>query len=159
MGDSVSKKLNTYFNQINIQVRLADGFITVLGEVKKPGRYQINYKNKISVYELIGLAGDLTTHANRNEIKIVRRTNNENTVFKIDLTQESILENEYYYLQPNDIVYVEPLRAVFWDSKSFPFMTTLSVILATATSVLVILSLLCSFIHISSISQSSAKVS
>jgi len=98
----------------------------------------LSYKDRISIYELIGLAGDLKKQADRNKIKIVRRNNNENQVFLIDLTKVEALENPNFYLQPNDLVYVEPLKAVFWAQESFPFMSTVSIVLATITSLLVI---------------------
>jgi polysaccharide export outer membrane protein len=109
-----------------------------LGEVNKPGRYELTYEDRISIYELLGLAGDLKKQADRNNVKIVRRNNDENQVFIIDLTKANALENPIFYLQPNDLVYVEPLKAVFWEQESFPFMSTVSIVLATITSLLVI---------------------
>jgi len=137
--DSLYSRLDELFNEINLQVRLADGFITILGEVNIPGRYQIDYKDKMNVFEVLGLAGDLSMHANRKEVKIIRKVNDENQILFIDLTNENILSDPNFYLQANDIIYVEPLKAVFWDSKSFPFLSTVSIALSTITALLVII--------------------
>lgn len=138
LSDTLNKQFNRYFNLMNIQVRLADGFITILGEVNSPGRYQLNYKEKLNIYELIGLAGDLKQEANRQMIKIVRQNNDQSEVYLIDITKEGVLSSDLYYLQAGDIVYIEPLEATFWESKSFPFMSTVSILLSTVTSLLVI---------------------
>ncbi len=136
--DTINFKYANFFNQVKVNVRLANGYITILGEVNKPGRYELTYEDRISIYELLGLAGDLKKQADRNNVKIVRRNNDENQVFIIDLTKANALENPIFYLQPNDLVYVEPLKAVFWEQESFPFMSTVSIVLATITSLLVI---------------------
>jgi polysaccharide export outer membrane protein len=138
INDTLIYKLSRFYNQVTVQVRLADGFITILGEVNRPGRYQLEFEDKMSIYDLLGLAGDLKKQANRNTVKIIRNIDNENKIFTIDLTKVEVLENENFYLQPNDVVYIEPLRAVFWQQDSFPFMSTVSVVLATVTSLLVI---------------------
>ena len=136
--DTVDYSISKYFKQINVQVRLADAFITILGEVKKPGRYIIHYDDKITFFDLLGLAGDLTKHANRKDLKLVRKNAGKTEIINIDLTDKKILEEEYFYLMPNDIIYVEQLNAVFWDKSTFPFFSSLSVVLATTSSVLVI---------------------
>ena len=140
--DSVSFSISKYYKQINVQIRLADAYITILGEVNRPGRYLINFDDKISVFDLLGLAGDLTKYANRTNLKLVRKIGDKKDLQHIDLTDNKILEDESFYLMPNDIIYVEQLNAAFWDKSTFPFFSSLSVVLSTTTSILVILTYL-----------------
>ncbi len=140
--DTIDYSISKYFKQINVQVRLADAYITIIGEVNRPGRYKIEFDDKITVFDLVGTAGDLTIHANRTEIKLVRRDGKNTKIHHINLTDKNILGKEHFYLMPNDIIYVEQLDAVFLDKKSFPFFSSLSVILSTTTSILVILTYL-----------------
>jgi polysaccharide biosynthesis/export protein len=137
--DTIDYSVSKYFSQINVQVRLADAYVTILGEVKKPGRYPINFDDKITVFDFLGSAGDLTGHANRSDIQLIRKNGENAEILHIDLTDSDILENEFFYLMPNDIIYVKRLSAVFWDKSSFPFFTTLSVVLSTTAAILVIL--------------------
>ncbi|MDF1547824.1 MAG: polysaccharide biosynthesis/export family protein [Bacteroidales bacterium] len=137
--DSVENKIRRYFQQATAEVRLADNYITILGEVNSPNRYLIDFEDKISILELIGMAGDLSFEANRKEVKLIRTKDNKTEVFSIDLTKRNLLENDHYYLMPNDIVYVEPLKAMSWHAKSFPFATSLALILSTTSAILVII--------------------
>jgi polysaccharide export outer membrane protein len=139
LKDSLDYKMKKFFQLSSMQVRLADNYVTVIGDVNKPGRYLIDFNDKISVFEILGMAGDLKFEANRKEIKLMRNNNNKTEVVSLDLTKRDILENKYYYILPNDIIYVEPLRAMNLDKRTFPFATTLALILATTTSILVIL--------------------
>ncbi len=137
----VMEKANTYYRDVGVVIRLADYNITVLGEVNNPGRYEF-YKDKITIFEAIGCAGDLTRYANRRKIAVIRQLEEGSEVFYVDLTRKNVLASEYYFLMPDDFVYVEPLRQTFWQSDSFPFFSSLTLLLSTTTSILVILSYL-----------------
>ncbi|RLD81265.1 MAG: hypothetical protein DRJ10_06375, partial [Bacteroidetes bacterium] len=140
--DTLEHQIRKFFNQISIDVRLAENYVTILGEVNKPGRYLIDFNDKINVFELIGMAGDLNYEANRSIIKLLRKNNDQIDVSYINLLDADILGSEYYYLLPNDIVYVEPLKEVFWDEKTMPFTSTLALMLSVTTSILVIIAYL-----------------
>lgn len=142
LKDSLEYKMKSYFQQVTAQVRLADNYVTIIGHVNNPGRYLIDFNDKISIFELIGMAGDLSFEANRKDVKLLRNIGEETEVVSLDLTKRSILEDKYYYVMPNDIIYIEPLKAITWHQKSFPFTTTLTLLLSTTASILVILSYL-----------------
>ncbi len=140
--DTLEHQIRKFFNRISVDVRLAENYVTILGEVNKPGRYLVDFNDKINVFELIGMAGDLNYEANRSIIKLLRKNDDRIDVSYINLLDADILGSENYYLLPNDIVYVEPLNAVFWDKKTMPFTTTLALILSVTTSILVIIAYL-----------------
>ena len=140
LKDSLEIRMKHFFQDVIVQVRLADNYVTILGNVNRPGRYSVDFREQISIFELLGIAGDLNIEANRKAIKLVRNAENETEIVELDLTKRDIIESEYYYLQPNDIVYVEPLKAMSWHQRRYPFTTTLTLVLSTAASVLVLIS-------------------
>jgi polysaccharide export outer membrane protein len=138
--DTIDYCINKYYSQMSTQVRLADNYVTILGDVNKPGRYVVDFKDKINIFELLGMAGDMSFEARRDNVKLIRKKGKETEIVVLDLTKQKIIENDYYYIMPNDVVYVEPLRATSWHLRSFPFATTLALVLSTTTTILVIVS-------------------
>ena len=69
----------------------------------------------------LGLAGDITDYGNRKKVILVRNENGENIRINLNLTNSDILTSDYYYLRPNDIVYVKPLKEKFWGLRTFPW--------------------------------------
>ncbi|MCK9616610.1 MAG: polysaccharide biosynthesis/export family protein [Lentimicrobiaceae bacterium] len=131
---TIQSEVDEYLMQTNVIVKLANFKITVLGEVQRPGKFLI-YQDYINIFEAIGLAGDLKTFAQRNKIILVRETEKGSKVFNVDITKKNVLESEYYYLKPNDIVYVQPMNSKTWTFESFPY----AVVLSTLTTTLLIL--------------------
>lgn len=108
----VSQKIGAtgYLNDHNVQVRFLSFRITVLGEVNAPGTFTIP-SQKITVLEAMGMARDLTLFANRDNILVIREKDNLRHYGRLNLKSKDIFYSPYYYLQPNDIVYVEPHKA------------------------------------------------
>lgn len=121
--DSVSNILNLPI----VSVKLVNRYISVLGEVNNPGHFSYS-QEKLSIYNAIALAGDITDYGNRNNVILVRNENKKNLRIGIDLTKSDMLASEYYYLRPNDILYVKPLRNKFWGMRQFPFTILFSTI-------------------------------
>jgi len=82
--------------------------ISVLGEVTKPGRYNID-KDRMTLLDAIGMAGDLTVYGERNRVMVQREVEGKQQVYFVDLTSaKSLYSSPVYYLKQNDLVYVEP---------------------------------------------------
>lgn len=81
--------------------------ITILGEVRNPGTYNMD-SERINVFQALGRAGDLLLTAERYDIILIREVDGTPTYHKIDLRNASILNSDYYYMQQNDILYVRP---------------------------------------------------
>jgi polysaccharide export outer membrane protein len=122
--DTIQKSIDQYLKGATIIVKLTNFKITVLGEVNHPGTFK-TYDNSINVLEAIGLAGDLTTYGNRQKIMIIRQNEN-NKVYFIDITDRKIIYSNEFYLLPNDIIYVDALKAKAYGFNVFPFATLLS---------------------------------
>jgi polysaccharide export outer membrane protein len=99
-----------YLKDINVQVVFLSFRISILGEVNSPGSFVIQ-SEKLNVLEAIGMARDLTLFSNRNNILIIREKDGIRTYGRLNLTSRDIFKSPYFYLQPNDIVYVEPHKA------------------------------------------------
>jgi len=106
----VQQRVTSFASGANVLVKLISFKLTVLGEVRTPGRYFV-YNGQASVLEALGLAGDLTEYGNRQNVKLIRQTAKGSEVVLLDLTDPALLRSPYYYLLPNDALYVEPLKA------------------------------------------------
>jgi len=106
----VQREVGRFMREANVIVKLTSFKITILGEVRAPGRYFV-FNSQATVLEALGLAGDLTEFGNRTNVKLVRQTVKGSEVVLLDLTDPNLLRSKYYYLLPNDALYVEPLRA------------------------------------------------
>ena len=119
--------LNHILNQPIVSVKLVNRYVSVLGEVKNPGHFSYS-QDKFNIYDAIGLAGDITDYGNRTKVMLIRNENGENLRINIDLTKSEILTSDYFFMRPNDIIYVVPLRKKFWGFNQFPFSLLLSAI-------------------------------
>ena len=105
----VTEKLKEVLKNPYCQVRFNNFRITVLGEVKNPAVFSIP-SEKISVLEVLGLAGDLTSAARRDSVMIIRETDSTRKFGWMDLRRTDIFLSDYFYLQQNDVVVVHPSK-------------------------------------------------
>ncbi|MEM1220716.1 MAG: polysaccharide biosynthesis/export family protein [Bacteroidota bacterium] len=99
-----------YLKEPVVNMRFLNLKITVLGEVGLPGVHRLSNK-RVTLLEALGMAGDLTDYANRNNILIIREENGTRTYTRIDLQTDEFFNSPYFYMQQNDLIYVEPIRA------------------------------------------------
>ena len=125
--DKLQTELNKYVNETMLIVKMSNFNLTILGEVNKPGMYKI-YQTQINLFEALSMAGNGTTFAKNDAVKIIRQTEKGSEIVTVDLGQADILESPYYYLKPNDIIYVEPLPIKQWGFSTFPYSTVISLI-------------------------------
>ncbi|HEY9362543.1 MAG TPA: polysaccharide biosynthesis/export family protein [Chitinophagaceae bacterium] len=90
-----------------VEIRFLNYEVTVIGEVARPTVITVP-SEKISMLKAIGLAGDLTIFGKRENVLLIREENGNKKTRHIDLTSRNFFNSPYYYLQPNDVVYVEP---------------------------------------------------
>lgn len=130
----ISDSVNSYINDAIVNVKLLSYRITVLGEVESTGLFTV-YRNHSTIFDVLSLAGDITTLGNRTDVEVLRQSGNEKVRLHIDLTQLDALNNPAYYIYPNDIIYVKPLKAkIFRDN-----IPIISLTLTTITTFLLIL--------------------
>jgi polysaccharide biosynthesis/export protein len=132
-SDVVNELLAIYGQYLKdpvVQIQIQNFKITVLGDVERPGTFQIP-NERITILEAIGLAGDLNMTGNRQNILVLRDRNGEKQEFRLDITSKDILTSPVYYLEQNDVVYIEPNSAArsqgtFWRTNSALIISTTS---------------------------------
>jgi polysaccharide biosynthesis/export protein len=128
----LSELIEEYVKDPIIDVRIINYSVTVLGEVRNPGRIQIT-DGRISMPELIAMAGDITYEGKRENIKIIREIDGVKQIGEIDMTSNDLFNSPFFYLKQNDIVYIEPTyRAV----KSAGFFTSYQGIISVGTTII-----------------------
>lgn len=128
--EKIQEVLDEYLKETVLIVKLVNFNLTMLGEVKRPGQFKV-YQSEINVFEALAMAGDLTEFANRQEVTIIRQTKTGSETIKIDLEKATVLSSDYYYLKPNDIIYVEPLKIKQYGFATFPYALVFSTISTT----------------------------
>ena len=132
----VKDALQSYFKDdksFMVNTYMMNYSVSVLGEVKSPGTFDVT-RNKMTVLEALAKAGDMTIYGKRDNLKILRELpDGTYEVHELDMRDANILNSPYYYLQQNDIIYVEPNKAKAQNS-GIGNMTTLWF---SATSIIV----------------------
>lgn len=123
----IQKTINDYFKDVTVIVRLVNFEVAVLGEVSSPGNYSID-KDQVNIFQVIGYAGGFKDYANIKKVKLIRQTAKGSEIHEIDLSKKDILQSDFFYLMPNDIVYVEPSNSKAFLFPTFPYGTVFSVI-------------------------------
>ena len=104
----ILSRLKQYFKDATVIVKLLSFKVSVLGEVARPGVYR-NYNTQLTVLEALSMSGDINQYGSRRNVLVIRSTPQGNQTYRINLTDPSILSSQGFYLQPNDVVYVEPI--------------------------------------------------
>ena len=107
---AVSEKAAKYLKDATVIIKLISFKYSVMGEVTRPGVYQ-NYNNQLTVLEAISNAGDISPYGDRRKVLVIRPGNEGTRTFRLNLTRTDILSSEGFFLLPNDIVYVEPVKS------------------------------------------------
>lgn len=119
-----------------VTMRFLNARVTVLGEVNSPGTYTLN-NGRMTLLEALGVAGDLTQYANRSNVLITRENNGKVEFARLDLRSEEVFTSPYFYLQQNDVVYVEPNQARSTSNQSIGLWLSMVGTVASAATVVV----------------------
>jgi polysaccharide biosynthesis/export protein len=125
----IQDRAGEYLVDATASVKIVNFSVTVLGEVRRAGSFYV-YDHEFTVLDAIGMAGDLTDYGNRR-IHVIRQTSDGIQFDRIDITDRRSVTSPLYYLQPNDVVYVEPLIAKRFGFAQFPFGVVFSAITTT----------------------------
>lgn len=111
--EAIRKRLAPFFSdgKFIVNVRMTNYKISIIGEVARPNTYTIS-NEKVNIFEALALAGDLTIYGKRDGVKLIREdSNGKKEIVKLNLNDANIINSPYYYLQQNDVLYVEPNKA------------------------------------------------
>ncbi len=126
--EAIQEKAASVFRNSTVECKLLSFKYTVIGEVTSPGTY-MNYNNYLTVLEAIGRAGGVDDYGNRNRVLVVRSLDTGSKTFRINLQDKNIMNSEAYFLLPNDVVIIEPLKQKIFNMN----LPTISFIISSIT--------------------------
>lgn len=133
-AEKIQKALSDYVANTSVIVKYVDNQITVMGEVMRQGVFSFS-QDKLNIYEALGLGGGLTRYGDRKKVILIRHEDNRIIKYRLDLSDSKITGKSYYYIMPNDVIIVEPLKAISSSYSNITYTTVLSSI-STAIAVL-----------------------
>ena len=137
--EMLTRELREYVKDVVVDVRIMNFKITVLGEVEQPGVYTIK-NERVTLPEALGLAGDLTDLALRDQISIIREEGGKRVVTTVDITQTDFFTGPFYFLKQNDVVYVQPSQKGVKKSGFIPDVPALLSLFTVILSTVIIIS-------------------
>jgi polysaccharide biosynthesis/export protein len=137
----LQQDVDSIFHHAYVDCKLLSFKFTVLGEARTPGTY-INYNNYLTVLEAIGRAGGVGDYGRRDRVLVIRPTEKGTKTFRLNLRDKSILTSEAYFLMPNDVVIIEPMKQKIFNMN----LPVISFTLTTVTSVITTVILLINYI-------------
>lgn len=133
----LESKFKEFIDEPIVTVKKLNFKVTILGEVNKPGTYPI-MNEKATLLEVLGFGGDLTPFGDRKNVHLIRTENNQSKDFYIDLTNAKSLTSEIYFLHPDDVIYISPVKRKAFQNIS-PSVTVFTSILTTTVIVMTFL--------------------
>jgi polysaccharide biosynthesis/export protein len=127
--EKLQELIEKVYLNTTVECKLLSFKFTVIGEVKAPGAY-VNYNNYLTVLEAIGRAGGIGDFGNRDRALVVRPYDKGTKTFRINLQDKNLLSSEAYFLLPNDVVIVEPMKQKIFNMN----LPTIAFIISTFTS-------------------------
>lgn len=118
---------------IFVSVKLSGIKYTIIGEISNPG-VQVVSQNKLSIIDAIANSGDITITGNRKNVEVIRNSISGTEKFLIDLTDMNAFNSDVFYIKPNDIIYVSPLKQNFW-SNGMKTLQSISTVISLFISV------------------------
>lgn len=137
------KLLDEYFNKeanIFVNVKLGGLRYTVNGEIGTPGT-KVLFQEKVNVLEAIANSGDITITGNRKDVTIIRQFPHGTEMHSLDLTDVNVMNSPYFYLQPNDYIYIKPLKQKSWGTGTtgISSLGTIITLISLVTTTIVLL--------------------
>lgn len=106
----IEEKLRTYVtSELYVKVKLGGIRYSALGEFRRPGKFVV-LQDRMTIFEAVANAGDLTSVAKRDEILLIRQYPEGTRLHRIDLLDRKVVESPFYFIQPNDQIYAEPMK-------------------------------------------------
>jgi polysaccharide biosynthesis/export protein len=125
-----SEKLATAISEylphkLAVTTKYVDNQVTVMGEVQRQGVYNFT-RDKINIYEAIGLGGGITRYGDRKNVVLTRQVGEKIMRYRLNLSDSKIASKEYYYILPNDVLIVEPLKTISSSYQNITYTTILT---------------------------------
>jgi len=106
--EKLSDMLTQYLTEPIVNIRYLNFKVTVIGEVTNPSTFNVPGE-RINIIQALGMAGDMTVFGKRENVLIIQETDESRSLVRVNLNDKELLNSPYFYLQPNDVIYVEPV--------------------------------------------------
>ena len=135
LATKLKTEITEYVQDPIVNVRIVNFQVSVLGEVARPGTFDIR-DEYLSLPKALGFAGDLTIYGRRDNVLVMREDNGEKIHEYLDLTDPNVINSPFYYLQQNDVVYVEPngaqMQSASYNRNAGVYISIASVLISLA---------------------------
>lgn len=132
----IMEVLEDYVTDASLTVKLVNNYVTLVGEVREPGLYPI-YKERLNIYQALAMAGDVADYGNRYVLSVIRKQGEESIVKDFDITDRNVIDSEFYYVMPNDVLYVKPHKGRYFAINTAPYTFALAT-LSTAIGLIIL---------------------
>lgn len=132
----LTEQISTLLRDPIVNMRFMNFTVTVMGEVNRPGQYAIT-SERVSLLDALAKAGDLTPYGKRNNLLLTRENDGKLEFARINLNDESLFSSPYFYLQQNDILYVEPNSVRALNSQNISLYLSMVTTLGSLATVIV----------------------
>lgn len=137
IGEKIEKELQLFETDVHVVVRIGGIRFSLLGEFNRPGKYVL-MQNQVNIFEALATGGDLKEIARRDKVVLLRQYPDGAKIHYIDVLDKNVINSPYYFLQPNDVVYVEPLKRRAYGVGVNGLQTLSTVLSIISTTVVVI---------------------
>jgi polysaccharide biosynthesis/export protein len=136
-GSTLAKALSEYVTTSSVTIKIVEGSVTIIGEVGSQGLYTFS-QDKLNIYEALALGKGISRFGDRKNVILIRQEGDKIMHHKLDLTSSKIAEKEYFYIQSNDIIIVEPMRSTSWFNYN---NSNFSTVISTMTIFMAVISI------------------
>lgn len=136
LKDTLTQLISRSVKDPIVNINFMNFYVTVLGEVKNPGRHAVNSQG-MTIFEALGLAGDMTIYGKRNNVLVSREVDGKMEFARLNLNDQAIFASPYYHIRQNDVIYVEPNNARAMSSQNIPLYLSMITTLGSMATVIV----------------------
>ncbi|WP_234736954.1 polysaccharide biosynthesis/export family protein [Tellurirhabdus bombi] len=136
-ADRIRDLLKKYLKEPTVNVRNSNFRISVIGEVSRPSMFTIP-NEQITLLEALALAGDIPISGRRDNVLLIREEGGQRKFIRLDLTGRDLFKSPYYYMHPNDVLYVEPSKVRIASNERFYQITPIILSAASVLSIVLI---------------------
>lgn len=132
--ERIHESLSPYLKDIIVTIKFLNYKVSVIGEVQRPGQYSIS-NERVTVLDALAMAGDMSIYGKRNNVLVIRENDGKMEFARLDLNTDEVFTSPYYFLQQNDVLYVEPNNVKAISGLNISLYLSAATTLASVVSV------------------------
>ena len=136
--EMLTKRLEEYLKEPIVFIRFLNFRISVIGEVARPSTFTVPTE-RINILEALGMAGDMTPYGKRESVLVMREEGGIRTITRLNMNSKEVINSPYFYLQQNDVIYVEPDKALRGQVSNASTTARVVQVAASVTSLIIVI--------------------